>query len=68
MDEKQLKELIKNIERIEKVLQQRVIIELYRSGIPQSVIGKNLSIGAGVVNKLLKGVKKQNKYGKETQS
>ena len=66
MNEKQHKELIKSIERIEKILQQRVIIELYRSGIPQSVIGKNLGIGAGVVNKLLKGAKRQNQYGKET--
>jgi len=68
MDEKQHRELIKSIERIEKVLQQRVIIELYRSGIPQSVIGKNLGIGAGVVNRLLKGTHIQNKYVKEAES
>lgn len=68
MDEKQHRELIKSIEKIEKVFQQRVIIELYRSGIPQSVIGKNLGIGAGVVNRLLKGTNRQNKHVKEAES
>ena len=56
--EKEQKELVKILKNIEKALQQRVIIELYRSGISQPDIGKNLGIGAGAINKLLKGAKK----------
>lgn len=57
--EKETKEIIKKIEGLERTLQQLVIIELYKGGISQPEIGKNLGIGAGVVNKLLKGIKKQ---------
>ena len=57
--EKDNNELLITLKNIEKSLQQQVIIELYRSGIPQPDIAKNLGIGAQVVNKLLKGIKKK---------
>lgn len=52
------KEIIKRLENIEKIIQQQVIIELYRDGITQPNIAKNLGISAKTVNKLLKGIKK----------
>ena len=61
--EKEQEKFIKALGDIEKVLQQNIIIELYKIGITQPDIARNLSIGAGVVNKLLKGVKVQNQYG-----
>ena len=59
MENNNNKKILQILESINNSLQQQIIIELYRSGIPQTQIAKNLTIGAGTVNKLLKGIKKQ---------
>lgn len=60
MEKENNKEFINLLSNISKSFQQRIIIDLYKIGITQPDIARNLGIGAGVVNKLLKGIKKNN--------
>jgi len=61
--EKEYKELSKQMTSIEKSLQHLLAIELYKLNVSQADIGKQLGIATGSVNKLLKGIKKENNYG-----
>lgn len=62
------KELHSLLANIQKTLQQHTVIGLYNLGISQPDIARNLGIGAGTVNKLLKGAKKSRiSYGQETE-
>jgi DNA-directed RNA polymerase specialized sigma24 family protein len=56
-----------DLKSITKLLENLLIIELWRGGLSQADIGKRLGLAAGSVNKILKGVSREifTKYDKE---
>lgn len=46
------------LKAIKKLLQQLVVIELYRSGVSQAEVGKRVKLAKESVNQILKGVKR----------
>lgn len=53
------KKTLKRLDIIISLLQHCLAIQLYRGGLTQQAIGKHLGIATGKVNKLLKGIKKE---------
>lgn len=51
------KEFEKRLNNIETLLKQGIAIELAKSGIGQTEVGKRLGVATGTVNKWVKGIK-----------
>ncbi len=51
------KEVLNELKTIKKTVQHLLALELYKSGVKQTEIGKHLGISTAAANGLLKGVK-----------
>ena len=49
----------KLLEEIKALLQQMVVLQLYKSGYTQKEIANNLKVGIITINQMLKGIKKE---------
>ncbi len=58
-ENKGLKNILKTLEEIKKLLQQSIAIQLYCAGAIQDEISKNLRIAKSTINKMVKGVKRE---------
>lgn len=48
----------KKLDTLIELMQQLVVLELARSGVPQVEIGKRIHVATSTVGKMLKGVKR----------
>lgn len=56
---KELKQILKCLKDIEKLLQQSIVFQLCNTGLTQDEISKKLKMSKPTVNYILKGVKKK---------